>query len=573
MGKHEDAFFSTLHRPDGSPVPASETSDPYYENQNLIPYPCVGIVTAVHYVDGPTNASRLFQSPLSHSWDSKKVGDYIAELVESSDTLGPHVECDVVIIKGLPTDEAQLPNVPVCLGFGGIDNYGFVTPQAVTNTSRISDIYKGNGDFCVVQFIGGDRTQPVITNIYPHPYNTSGPTLDDGRTAFFKFNGFEVYLDSSGNLHIDGCKAGDITNINPEDGSTYTKKATREVADVTEDHPPGLIIIENNSNIVIEAGTDTDQGDLTLRGKTTVRLRAQTAPVLIDTGVNTERVDVQGKHGGLRPAAREGDRVAISAGEGGDLFPYLEQLRQALIKTGELLATSSQAGGAFLNAWAISNVAPNSQEGKIIEGSSFHHVGGVFAAEDIGGDESGFVDEDGNQKDTSELLAGCAAETATAYASNSKVSDVQDIAAEALSALEEAAVAVQDIPVYGAAAATAIRVVEPQLASALMGGDTSDLMTILTGELQTQAGLLNQAIKDGDAQAEAAAQAQIESLTEDIQDEALNLVPAPDPDVEFALAVTDAVAGDYTKLDALTGGAFSEALKVCVDAEIAAGEV
>tara|TARA_Y100000310_G_scaffold304457_1_gene343656 strand:+ start:1736 stop:3466 length:1731 start_codon:yes stop_codon:yes gene_type:complete len=566
-------YIGGQRREDGSIIPAEALTDSYEERQNYIPFPCIGIIVAVRPVDDPENWSRKFNETLSHTWSALDSSGYMISQPESASSVGPQVECDVYIIKGFVTDEPFIQGVPFCPTFGGIDNFGFITPQPTTNTSRISELYKSNGDFCVVQFIGGNRTEPVITNIYPHPYNTSGPTIDDGRIAFFRFNGFEFYIDSTGNLHIDGTKASDVVNINPEDGSTTTVEANREVADVTEDHPPGLIIIENNSNIIIEAGTDNNQGDLTLRSKTTMRLRAQTAPVRVDTGDNTQRVDLQGEHGGLRRVAREGDRISLSAGEDGGLFQYLTQLRGAIFEAGRLLSVGSpEAAGAILSGFATAIQVPPSQEGKIVEGSDYCKIGGRFRAADIGDDESGYVDDDGNQLDTSNLLSDCLENTIASYTEKYLENPQQDLVNDAIKAVEDVAVGLDDTLPYGPPVATILRTAEPFISRAVMGGGDNSSITTLLADLTGLQADRQQAIDGGNAAVVIELESQITAKAKEIAAAAPNL-SFTDPDVQLGIELEQAGnSGDYTEVDALTGGAFSDALEVCVDNGLEAEE-
>ena len=139
-----DAFYQSEQvREDGSPIPSERLTDPYENAQNYIPFPCVGIITAVRLVDDPENMSRLFRSPVAHTWDTEDKDGYFKSTLGVADSVGPHVECDVFIVKGFTTDELRLPGVPVCLSFGGIDNY--VCMEDYDNVIKFKNLLDENG--------------------------------------------------------------------------------------------------------------------------------------------------------------------------------------------------------------------------------------------------------------------------------------------------------------------------------------------------------------------------------------------------------------------------------------------
>jgi hypothetical protein len=549
-------FYSTRFYDDGSPVSSDQSVDDHHEQGNYIPYPCLGIILEVHPIDSVNNASRIFKDFITHTWSSTESAGYISSAAESSSGVGPHVECSVRILSGLPTDELPLNNVPVCISFGGVDNYGFVTPQGTTNTSRVSDLYKSNGDFCIIQFLGGDRTRPIITNIFPHPYNRDGPRVDDGRTAFFKFNGFEFYLDSVGSLHVDGTKSGSTITINPEDGSTNLVQPNREVADPEEDHPPGVIIIENNSNIIIEAGVDTVQGNLALIGKTTVRLRSETERVTLDTGDTDKPVDVQTEHGGLRPAARKGDRVRITSGNEGDLFPWIKTLKGVLGEVGDLLVSGNTvAAGGMLSAFANGIALPTNHEGRIIEGSEYCNIGGESTSQDIGGDESGFADPDAVKADK----ATCDISAVANYIKKYTVFLQEKAAAKVSAALDSAAQIIEVNPFLGGpVAADTLRQTIPIVAQLLLSGGSGGDIEANSTKLTELSAERDKAITDGDATAQKTAEDGMSSTITDIQAEA-DAVDVP--------KASDSVSGavNISSLDDVTGGAASQLSDTCLD--------
>jgi len=365
------------------PIPSDRMGSEHYDADTKIWWPCLGIITKVYYSNEPGNVSRIVKAALDQEYSSEiQSNEALKTLMTSTENKGVRLECDVKIIKGLgPTDKSVLEGVPFAQSFGGIDNYGIFSPSDISNTGDVSKIYKGDGDFCLVHFIGGDYTEPVITNIYPHPYNTfDPPSVEDGRIAFFKYNGVEFLIDRDGNILLDATKAGDIRTIDPDSGSTKIIKAGRTVSDPDNESPVGVITIQNNSDIIVSAGDDVEQGDLTLQSRTTARLKSRSGSVEIFTDQDDQFVNIQQNQGSLLEAARRTDRIKITDLDSGELFTYLDNLQAALstFSSSIELATDPAVNSAavVLSSSLSANNPPTFQEGTIIEGSSRTKIGG-----------------------------------------------------------------------------------------------------------------------------------------------------------------------------------------------------
>ena len=133
------------------------------------------------------------QKPESEPPDKKKTdGGYIDNLLPLSAHLGHRVECDVVAIFGIAAG-TSFKRVPLCIPFGGIHNSSSIVPSARKNAHEGS--VHGDGDLCIINFIGGDQYNAVITGFLPHHFNTiDGPRAMSGQTAEFNFNGLNVLI-------------------------------------------------------------------------------------------------------------------------------------------------------------------------------------------------------------------------------------------------------------------------------------------------------------------------------------------------------------------------------------------
>ena len=565
----------------GEPIPADRMGSEYHDADTKIWWPCLGIITKVYYSNEPGNLSRIVKAALSHEYSSEiQSNDALKTLLDSTQDKGVRLECDVRLIKGLSsTDRVQLEGVPIVQSFGGIDNYGIVSPSDITNTSDVSKIYKSDGDFCVVHFIGGDYTEPVVTNIYPHPYNTiDPPSVEDGRVAFFKFNGVEFLVDREGNILLDATKAGDVRTIDPNTGATKIIKANREVADPEIESPIGMITIQNNSDIVVSAGDDVEQGDLTLQSRTTARLRARSGSVDTFTDQNEQLVRVQHPHGPLRSAAREGDRIKITSGDDNNLFSWLNSLNTTLSSVADSLSLAEDpnvlAAGITLKSFTEAFTVPTYAEGQIIEGSPFCKIAGNLSSPDIFNGPGGAAQTSSSSdnfnflpEDINEILASCSISSLTDFIgkyvnfnTEKLIRPIVTGSAAAITALKVSG----NIP-----AAEALEIgTKKAIKIILSGGSIDSVIAELAQQLESEYVELQQAIANGDPNAIAVAKQKIETTSQQLQLKT-GALEFTDPKAKWVAAALSEYPFDL--LNAETDGALQQALEVCINADLPDG--
>ena len=392
----------------GNILPSTNEAQDVYE-ETLIYWPVIGVITNVYYCNDFRNRSLIARqgtnSPYVNSTIRRiTVDGETKEIVDQSNPFsfeaGPHFECDVSLLKGFGLDTVNLRNVPVCNAFGGIQNFGFITPQGTTNTDVNHIGGRFDGDQVVVQFIGGDKSRPVITGFYPHAFNSAdGPRdyptqgeAEDG--AFFRVNGTEMSVSNNGDITIDASNAGDKRTINTVDGALEIFPPDRSAPD-EDDNLPGTIVVQNNSNIIVSAGDDTAIGDILLQSRTEATLKSRSSTVEVKTDVSSNKVNLQVNHGGSRPAARKFDRVRITNEGDNDLFAYINNLNSLLKSFSTVLSQSVDpfvvAAADLLDLGLGAVAVPTYAEGEIIEGSEYVHIGGPSDADDALTDTSGFV--------------------------------------------------------------------------------------------------------------------------------------------------------------------------------------
>lgn len=192
---------------DGTVVQSANNFDVgNYTHQKLY-MPVLGVILNVYHSDHPTNRSS----------------------VQKQDQRGSACEAQVLILNdGLDTpwivqNALVLPN-----GSSGVDNYHEEIPRGCSMMSDGSkynadmvgiDVEKLDGDWCIVQFIGGSIDQPIITSWFPHNGNRSDPAtsglsgdnvLVQGRRLFKRFQGTKITLTDKGSIFVDTSEAGSV---------------------------------------------------------------------------------------------------------------------------------------------------------------------------------------------------------------------------------------------------------------------------------------------------------------------------------------------------------------------------
>ena len=166
---------------------------------------------------------------------------------------GYRTEAEVLIIND--GGDAAFP-VPDCVilpsGASGIDNFHEELPTAsdyLIDGSRWDgnmnvDTDKLVGDRCIVAFIGGHTSQPVILSSYPHPSNRHDPatqgeaegTLVQGRRLLKRYAGAKITITSKGSIFVDTNESNSL--LSAQKGASERKKR-EEGGDIVLDVKPG----------------------------------------------------------------------------------------------------------------------------------------------------------------------------------------------------------------------------------------------------------------------------------------------------------------------------------------------
>lgn len=460
-------------------------------------FPILGVIDAVYFADDPNNDSNSIRNPestnvQSHEFLGNLEEEYYQRSMKRTSSLGSRLEARVKVISGPSGSGTFYENVPICIGFGGVHNYGYVVPKATTNTGERGFRGTEDGDYCLIHFISGDQMSPVITNIWPNPLNMKdAATIGDREIAYARMNGSEFLVDKEGNLVVDSRNANSKTVVDPNSGAYVNNPGDSTSGDIT---------VVSSSDIFIGAGFPRDgqsegslpNGTAVLRASKDVEVFSTVNSVKLyspfdlydddgkvfkdEKGNITNRVDIQGPRGSLRRAARQHDSVRMTSGNSGNLFKYIKKLHTALDAMATTLMSSldpgAAAAGEVLGGFIDSINPPTYQYGKITTGSDYCYIAGKGDASDVGFDESGIKNSLGEGIDSEtleEFKESCFADAATDIVVNNTpgISEVEPkTLSSTTSALKTAEKVLEKIP-GGQSAADAINKATPQIVALL----------------------------------------------------------------------------------------------------------
>ena len=189
-------------RADGSIVQSGLRFEQDDFAHEFISYPVLGVVLNVYCSDDRLNAeSRTFQ-----------------------DLRGTQCQARVLVINDGKDIPWLIPNAVITpSSSSGFDNFSEEMPRGTTGTIdgtkfdwNLLDIpaFKMNGDWCIVNFLGGSINMPFIASWWPHPANRRDPTTDgegnllQGRRWVKRFQGTQFSVTSQGDVFIDTNNAG-----------------------------------------------------------------------------------------------------------------------------------------------------------------------------------------------------------------------------------------------------------------------------------------------------------------------------------------------------------------------------
>ncbi len=174
-------------------------------------WPVIGVIVGVRYADDPQNQSRL-------SLDA---------------ATGAMIEASVLVIDDGTDGQWMIPRCAIARSaMSDYHNYAedsIVSPRDLTSGEPFAFDAQSpspvliDGDFCLVQFIGGCVDKAVITARWPHPLNNRDPstagredigTLDQRGRWVRRINGLTLVISRDGDTWIDANTCG--RTLNPQ---------------------------------------------------------------------------------------------------------------------------------------------------------------------------------------------------------------------------------------------------------------------------------------------------------------------------------------------------------------------
>jgi hypothetical protein len=322
--------------------------------------------------------------------------------VEYAFDSGYQLECDVRVTEGLQGEGSFLTHVPVSNLFGGFHNYAMCTPRGRSNTGINDSVEKSDGDSVLIQFIDGDIDRPMITGYAPHKYSNNAPENipkiqppEDGLK--FIVNGTTLNINHDGDFLVSTTAAKAKQLLDTSDGSIVNTHPDRDMLSPLG-HPPGAIICQSNSNIILSASyksKETNYGQIVIQSEQDTIIRSEMENVNAFTDDPAKAVILQGPHEGTRSSARLHDKIKITAGNDNDLFKWCARLSKTLEEVGSFIEASGMVldpltaaprdldlvyAGKLLQG--LNKGLPMYAEGRIIEGSPYVQVAGIKTSQD-----------------------------------------------------------------------------------------------------------------------------------------------------------------------------------------------
>jgi len=354
-------FYPTPRDADRVPLPPETVLEEHSPDMSKrVEGLVIGTVLHVYYADNPNNRSLLAERNRLTNVDHNSVvttikiegtgeeRQIVEPTVEYAFDAGYQLECDVRVTHGLKGEDTRLTNVPVSNLFGGFHNYAMCTPRGRSNTGINDSIEKSDGDSVLIQFIDGDIDRPMITGYAPHKYSNNCPENipkiqppEDGLK--FIVNGTSLNINHDGDFLVNTTAAKAKQLLDISDGSIVKTHPDRDILSPLG-HPPGAIICQSNSNIILSASyksKETNYGKMILQSEQDTIIRSEREDVEAWTDDPEKDVILQEPHGGIRASARQWDKVKITAGNENDLFKWCAQVCNVLNEVGDFLKNSA----------------------------------------------------------------------------------------------------------------------------------------------------------------------------------------------------------------------------------------
>lgn len=175
-------------------------------------FPVLGVVLNLHSPDSDKNASAIpKEDQRGYRWEAT-----VLVVADGYDT--PWMIHHAVVLpqgpSGMNNFQEALPRPSSKMVDGS---------QFTHSMSRI-DWKKLDGDWCIVQFIGGQITHPIITHWFPHPSNVVDPataakvegTLQQAFRYFKRYNGTKFVITNQGSIYIDTNESNSLLSYGEE---------------------------------------------------------------------------------------------------------------------------------------------------------------------------------------------------------------------------------------------------------------------------------------------------------------------------------------------------------------------
>ena len=172
------------------------------DGQTHMSGPCLGVVLSVQHSDDKENS---WYELLSADQDSAKQASYIeaSVLLIRGETHMNIVVDNCICMQGKVSNQGPTKDEP--------SDYSEDVPNGCSS-KVLEDFYSDrrgfgidnlDGDWVVVQFIGGVITQPIVTAYFPSPFNKrDSATKEQGRRYLLRRNNSELQIDKDGNVHL-----------------------------------------------------------------------------------------------------------------------------------------------------------------------------------------------------------------------------------------------------------------------------------------------------------------------------------------------------------------------------------
>lgn len=217
-------------------------------------YPVLGVVTNVYYADNTEKNVSANPAALQLRVIDRSI--ISSEVSAETPVKGARVECDIMVLVDAKQTNYVLKNVPVQQRKTGLNDFSEEFPKPPTNldqyVARKITLGELDGDWVLVQFIGGRIDLPIVTGWYPHNSNNQDAAEESfGQRVFKRIQGTTEEYTQHGDYILDTTQAG--TTVDPK---------TRERSEPTDEGGDVTINIKKSRTVRIDLG---DNNFMTVR--------------------------------------------------------------------------------------------------------------------------------------------------------------------------------------------------------------------------------------------------------------------------------------------------------------------